>query len=100
MISVESNQVSYFQTRNGVVHMTTRGHRTYFMDQTLDELESVLDPSKFYRANRQFIVSFDAIKTVHKYHKGKLLVEVSPESKDEVVVSAEKATKFKQWLDS
>ncbi|WP_258101997.1 LytR/AlgR family response regulator transcription factor [Marinoscillum pacificum] len=100
MIAVETNQISYFQTRNGVVHMTTKGSRNYFMDQTLDELETVLNPSKFYRANRQFIVSFDAIHTVHKYHKGKLLVEVTPKSKDEVVVSAEKATKFKQWLDS
>lgn len=100
MMSVKTEQVSYFQSRHGVVHMITEGDRIYLMDQSLEELETQLDPAKFYRANRQFIVSFDAIKTVHKYHKGKLLIEVVPDSKDEIIVSAEKASKFKQWLDS
>ncbi|WP_421875839.1 LytR/AlgR family response regulator transcription factor [Marinoscillum sp.] len=100
MIAVEVDQIAYFQTRNGVVHLTTQGDRTFLMDQSLDELEQSLNPVKFYRANRQFIVSFAAIEAIHKYHKGKLLVQVLPASKDEIVVSAEKATKFKSWMDS
>ena len=100
MLSVETDQVAYFQTRNGVVHLTTLSERTYLMDQSLDELESLLDPARFFRANRQFIVAFQSIHTVHRYHKGKLLVETRPSSKEDIVVSAEKSTKFKSWLDS
>ncbi len=99
MVSVEAEKIAFFQTKHGVVHLTTKGNKTYFMDQALDELESILDPENFYRANRQFIVSFDAINAVHRYHKGKLLVETSPECTDEIVVSSEKAAKFKIWLD-
>lgn len=100
MIAVESDQIAYFQTRNGVVHLVTKSDRTYLMDHTLDELEATLNPKDFYRANRQFIVSAGVITAIHRYFKGKLLVEVSPQCKEEIIVSAEKATKFKAWVDS
>lgn len=100
MLSVETDQIAFFQTRNGVVHLTTFADRTFLMDQSLDELESSLNPQQFYRANRQFIVCFSAIQAIHKYHKGKLLVEVKPKSRDEIIISAEKASKFKLWMDS
>ncbi|MEQ8470872.1 MAG: LytTR family DNA-binding domain-containing protein [Marinoscillum sp.] len=99
MISVKSEDISVFQTRHGVVHITTTTDKKYLLDQTLDEIQEKLDPSKFFRANRQFIIFFSSITTVHKYHKGKLLVETAPATTDEIIVSAEKATRFKQWLD-
>ncbi len=98
MISVETSNVAYFQTRNGVVHMTTTLNKTYLLDQTLEEIHNQLDPIKWYRANRQFVISFDSIKMVHKYHKGKLLVELAISAPEEIIVSAEKASDFKSWL--
>lgn len=98
MISVETEQIAYFQTRHGVVHLVTQGEKKYLMDFSLDELISQLDPGLFYRANRQFVVHFKAIRTVHKYHKGKLLIEVAPSAEPDIIVSAEKATDFKSWL--
>jgi len=98
MISVETSNIAYFQTRLGVVHLITKEGKTYLMDQSLEELQSQLDPQKFYRANRQFIICFDAITTVHRYHKGKLLAETRPASQEEIIVSAEKASDFKSWL--
>ena len=98
LISVETNDIAYFQTRHGVVHMTTFGDRTHIMDFNLDELMQQLDPGQFYRANRQFIVHFPAIQKVHKYHKGKLLVELAKPTDEPITVSSEKATDFKNWL--
>ncbi len=98
LVSVETEDVAYFQTRHGVVHMATTQGRTYLLDQALDELMAQLDPNKFFRANRQFIVQFRSISAVHRYHKGKLLIELNPKLEEDVVVSAEKASDFRKWL--
>ena len=98
MIVVEAGAIAYFQLKHGVVHLVTHENKKYLMDQTLDELHQNLDTDKFYRANRQFIVNFSSVKVVHRYHKGKLLLELKPTSEEEIVVSAEKASDFKGWL--
>ncbi len=98
--AVETKNISYFHLRHGVVHLVTNDGKKYIMDQTLDELIGVLDPEQFYRANRQFIVAFEGVKVVHRYHKGKLLLELSPSCEEETIVSAEKASEFKNWMGS
>ncbi|MFT6866427.1 MAG: DNA-binding LytR/AlgR family response regulator [Cyclobacteriaceae bacterium] len=98
LVSVEAENIAYFQTRHGVVHMITLQGRSYLMDQTLDELAGQLEPDKFFRVNRQFLVQFKAIQSVNRYHKGKLLVLLNPATEEGVIVSAEKATEFKKWL--
>jgi DNA-binding LytR/AlgR family response regulator len=99
LVSIETAQIAYFYTSNGVVHLVTHQSRNYLMDQTLEDINAQLDPAVFYRANRQCIVQFCAIAHVERYHKGKLLVETTPAATDQVVVSAEKAAEFKKWLD-
>lgn len=98
LISVETTNIAYFQKRHGVVYLATHEDKKYLMDQTLDELAQQLDPERFFRVNRQFLIHFPAIKTVHKYHKGKLLVELNLPVNDSLTVSSEKATLFKEWL--
>ncbi|MEO9477302.1 MAG: LytTR family DNA-binding domain-containing protein [Cyclobacteriaceae bacterium] len=98
LVSVETEDIAYFQTRHGVVHLVTIQGRKYLMDQTLDEVCKQLDPKLFFRANRQFITQFKAIKEVNRYHKGKILVELSPATDEGVIVSAEKAGEFRKWL--
>lgn len=98
LLSVRTEDIAYFQTRHGVVHMITNGGKSHLMDFTLDELTHQLDPNQFYRANRQFIIHFPAIRKVHKFHKGKLLIELLQPCNEQITVSAEKATDFKEWL--
>ena len=96
--SVETSEISHFQTRNGVVHLITKTGKDHIMDFTLDELMLQMDPEQFYRANRQYIVHFKSIQKVHKFHKGKLLIELTLETDESITVSAEKASDFKGWL--
>lgn len=98
LVSVEAGNIAYFQTRHGVVHLVTMQSKRYLMDQNLDELGLQLDPDKFFRANRQYLINFSAIKTVHKYHKGKLLVELLLATDESLTVSSEKAGIFREWL--
>lgn len=98
LLSIETSDISHFHTRHGVVHLLTQTGRDHLMDFTLDELMVQLDPEQFFRANRQFIVHFKAIKKIHKFHKGKLLVQLAAPKDESITVSAEKASDFKSWL--
>lgn len=98
LLSIQTDDIEYFQTKNGVVYLAT-SEKKYLLDFTLDDLIKQLDPEKFYRANRQFVIGYNAIKAIHRYHKGKLLVELQIPTDEQIVVSSEKATEFKQWLD-
>ena len=98
LVSVPTEEIAFFYTHNGVVHLKTKSDAAYLLDFTLDELSNQLDPEVFFRVNRQFVVCLDAIKTVHRWHKGKLLVETHLPTEEQITVSSEKATQFKNWL--
>jgi len=99
MLSIKSQDIVCFQSKHGVVHIATKSEKSYLSDFTLDDLMNQLDPGIFYRANRQFIIHIDYIDTVHKYFKGKLMIELNHFSGDQIIVSTEKATSFKNWMD-
>lgn len=99
MLAIKTEDIVCFQSKHGIVHIVTKMGQKYLSDFTLDDLSNQLDPKYFYRANRQFIINADFITTVHKHFKGKLLVEVDNFNDEQILVSSEKATAFKQWLD-
>jgi DNA-binding LytR/AlgR family response regulator len=73
----------------------------YILDyDTLDELEELLDPKQFYRANRQFIINIDAIATLKPSLNSKLVVKMKvPNDKFEIDMSREKTPLFRKWLN-
>lgn len=76
------------------------GERYQIDFATLDEVEEVLDPKQFYRANRQYVINIDAIKTVKPLENSKLMITLKePLHKIEIDMSREKAPAFKKWLD-
>ncbi|NMM47511.1 LytR/AlgR family response regulator transcription factor [Marinigracilibium pacificum] len=98
LISIPTDDIALFYTRNGVVHLLSNSGNDYLMDHNLEEICDQLDPEKYFRANRQYVISFVAIREVHKWTKGKLLIEPIIELDEQIIVSAEKAGKFKEWL--
>lgn len=98
LISVVTEDIAYFFTKNGVVFLVTNRNNKYIMDHVLEEIGSELDPKQFYRLNRQFLVQYKHVAGVHKFAKGKLLIELNPDPGEQVIVSAEKATDFRNWL--
>lgn len=67
---------------------------------TLDEVESMLDPAKFFRVSRQYIINIDAIDVVRPLEYSKLLIKLkAPNHKYEIDMSRDKAPVFKKWVD-
>ncbi|WBV51199.1 LytR/AlgR family response regulator transcription factor [Chryseobacterium gambrini] len=94
---VQTHEVSCFFSENKIVYLQTQ-ERTYPSDFTLDELEEVLDEKKFFRVNRQFIISSDYIKNIHTSPNYRVELEFQPQ--EEITVSRDRVKDFKDWLVS
>jgi DNA-binding LytR/AlgR family response regulator len=99
LLSIPVIDIAYFQADSKIVLLITRDNKKYAIDYSLDELELQLDPSQFYRLNRQFISGIHSIKNIFNYFNGKLKIQLQPETTEEVLVSREKSSHFKDWLD-
>jgi DNA-binding LytR/AlgR family response regulator len=97
--SIESEGIAYFYSEARLTHLVSWQNKDYILDYTLDELEEMLDPGVFFRANRQFIVNVKSVKTIHSYFNHKLKVSLQPSPKEALIVSRERSTAFKNWLD-
>ena len=97
--TIPVTEVAYFQFEDRATLLITKDNHRYPVNHTLDELEGMLNPKKFARANRQFIITFEAIHKIHPYFKGRLKIDLTPKQSSDLVISAEKAKGFKAWLD-
>lgn len=96
---VEINESVYFYTRNKITFLVSgdTGKR-YPTDYTLDKLEELLNPALFFRINRQFIVGIKSIREMQMYSKGRVKIDLEPETDQETIVSVERSAAFKKWL--
>jgi DNA-binding LytR/AlgR family response regulator len=99
IIPVSQEQIAYFYATNKMVCMVLKENKQFLMDYTLEELEHLLNPALFFRLNRQFIVSAEAIQKIHTYFNGKLKIELNPTPLEEVLVSRDKNVLFQEWLE-
>lgn len=98
-IPVNTSDIACF-SKEGIHFLYTRSGERYVVDfVTLEEIELLLDPRQFYRANRQYIVHIDAIQSVRLHENQKLTLTLKPPLKIEVDISREKAPVFKKWFD-
>lgn len=95
---VQQHEIAYFFTSDKITFMMTREGRKYPVDYTLENLEVLIDQSKFFRINRQYIIHLDAIQHMHAHSKARVRIDLTPSAHEEVVVSTEKSPLFKKWL--
>lgn len=98
-IPVNTRDIACF-LRDNLNYLHTFGGEKYMLDfATLEEVEELLDPRVFYRANRQCIVNIEAIQSVKPHENQKLTLTLKAPPKAEVDISREKAPAFKKWFD-
>lgn len=99
LIPIKADEVAYIFTEDKAVLLKTKTNQQFFINYTLDELEELLDPSIFFRLNRQFIINIDSITKINNYFNGKLKVNISPVFNDDIIVSRAKAPLLKSWME-
>ena len=98
LISVAIEDIAFFYTKDKFQYIKTSADTDYIIDRSLDDIEEEVDDKDFFRANRQFIISYKSIEKVHAWFSGKLKVQVLPKSYEEIIVSRLRAADFKKWL--
>ncbi len=97
--TLNSEDIAYFFSESKATFARINDGKTFPVDFNLDALEDLLDPSHFFRINRQFLISLPAIAEMKTYSKARVIVTLQPQSKEQPVVSSERSAQFKHWLD-
>jgi DNA-binding LytR/AlgR family response regulator len=99
LISIATEDIAYFHASEKVVYLIANDQKKYIIDHTLDELENLLNPNDFFRLNRQYLAKLPSIDSISTYFNGKLKIQLKPAVAEEVLISREKASEFKNWLN-
>ncbi|HWA32863.1 MAG TPA: LytTR family DNA-binding domain-containing protein [Cyclobacteriaceae bacterium] len=97
--SITADQIIFFFADGRDVYLVTQQLRKFIIDFTLESLEDVLEPKNFFRVNRTYIVSINAIQDVVMYSNSRLKITTQPAWDKEIIVSREKVNEFKEWFD-
>ncbi|MBN1158789.1 MAG: response regulator transcription factor [Bacteroidales bacterium] len=95
-----ADSIAYIYIDNGIVKAITMDKASFTLENTLDEIAGMLNPSFFYRANRQYIVSRMAIKDVDLWFNNRLAVNLRFTAPERITISKERSRGFKSWLAS
>lgn len=95
---VEVDDIAYFYTEERCTFLMTFMGQKLLVDIPLEELQTLVDPSFFFRINRQFILNIKSIAKMFTHFKSRVKVLLDPPIEIETLVSGERAADFKLWL--
>lgn len=98
LIPLATSDIAFIYIDTKLVKAITYSGKTYYLDQTLDELITQLNPSVFFRANRQYIIARKAVKDLTLWFGSKLIVNLTMQTPEKIVVSKAKVNDIKRWI--
>ena len=98
LVSIETDQIAYFYSDGRLNFFKTFDNKKFVVDYTMDELEEMLDPEKYFRISRSFYVSINSVDQIHDYFGNRLILYLKPQVDKEALVSRERVSDFKKWL--
>lgn len=98
LIPLPAIDIAYFHIESGVVEAFTNEGKHYHLENTMDEIASMLNPSDFFRANRQFIISRNSIKEVDYWFNNRLSVNLKIPVPEKILISKIRVSEFRDWF--
>lgn len=93
-----TDEIQCFYCMEKVSFLQNLQGRDYDINYSLDQLTELLDPAKFFRINRKYIIASGAIKDIISYSSSRLRVILTNNSSEELIISRERVALFKDWL--
>jgi len=97
--SVPVEEILVFYSQEKASFIRTSDAHTYCIDYALDQLEPMLDPEKYFRINRKYIVSIDACTNILAWTNSRLRLKIDGIDDSDIIVARERVMEFKNWLD-
>lgn len=95
---VPLSEAAYFFSEDKLTFLLTRSGDRCLVNEPLAALEAELDPTQWFRLNRNYLAHVRAVQSFAPVGKGRLAVQLQPKPKEEVLVSQENAAAFRAWI--
>lgn len=99
IIPVKTAEICLVHAANGLVMLHMLHNQEYATQYTIDQLEGMLNPEHFFRANRQFIVNREMVQNIEHYFNRRLIVRTHCKTPENIIVSRLKAQDFLRWME-
>jgi len=96
--SIPDTDIAYFVSQDKTTYLVTHTGESFIYDSSLETLQQNLNPTRFFRVNRRFIIAFDSIKDMIAYSNSRLKVLLHKPPEQDVIVARERVKDFKRWL--
>ncbi len=97
--TIPTADTAYFFSQEKATFLQTLEKNRFIIDYTLEQLEQMVDPDKFFRINRKYLISLDAVKDIVTYSNSRLRLILKHSDDMDAIVSRDKVQAFKKWLD-
>lgn len=98
LIPVDLHDVSYFYTTDKNTQVCLKNGMSYPYSKTLEQIYTSLNPSDFYRANKQYIIARNRVKNITIWFDNRLLITLDTDVPERIYISKNKAADFKVWI--
>lgn len=100
ILIIKIEEIAYFISKDKTTYLVNHEGKSYIIDQSLDMVETLLDPSLFFRISRACITHIDSIKVVSKHFSGRLKITLEPKVEDDIFVSRVRTNEFMRWINN
>ncbi len=97
--SISVNEIQCFLIQERGTFLRTINGKKYDLDYSLDQIQKLVDPAKFFRINRNYLIHIESIQDIYSYSSNRLGVKLKMLDHLDMIVSREKVADFKKWLD-
>ncbi len=97
--TINSSDISYIFAQGKHCFIRDNMAKEYLIDRNLKDLIEQLNPRYFFQINRQIIVNLNYIEEMQTYSKSRLKIIIRPPSALDMIVSVERSSRFKAWLE-
>ncbi len=99
---IEIAEIAWFTVLGKGIWLKTFQGNSYPVEMSLEALEVVLDPGIFFRINRKYLVSMNSIAAMNAWSRSRIKLELRPKADNELdtVVSIDRSSAFRKWLNA
>ena len=98
LVPVSMDDVACIYSTDRKTQIYLKSGQMMLYNRSLDSIIVGLDPSRFFRANKQYIVARDCVKEIVIWFDSRLLVRMPIDLPEPLFVSKNKAAEFKNWM--
>ena len=96
LLLVDQAEICFAAIDEGVIRVVTRAFEGQSKCRTLEELMELLDPARFWRAHRGFVVNIDQIREVMPWFKSSYQLRMNDKQQTEIPVSRAQTKRLRE----